>query len=244
MAISSPPRGGGQAAPYRERGVITALVVAIVIGMVLAGVGVALLVRGGSSTSGLRGSGLAATQSRALPGFSGVDLAGSNIVTVVVGGRQSVVVHADSNLIRNVTTRIEAGTLVIGTTGSFTTKAPMRVDVDVPSLAAVTLSGSGEISVSGIHAAQYTVTLSGSGVLSASGTATRLDVTVDGSGMARLGSLIAQDVHAVVSGSGLIRVTATTRLDASVPGSGAIVYGGSPPQVTTSVTGSGAITRG
>jgi len=41
-----------------------------------------------------------------------------------------------------------------------------------------------------------------------------------------------------------LRVTATTRVDASVPGSGAIIYGGSPPQVTTSVTGSGAITRG
>jgi hypothetical protein len=51
-------------------------------------------------------------------------------------------------------------------------------------------------------------------------------------------------VHAVVSGSGLIQVTATTSLDAAVPGSGTIIYSGNPPQVTTSVTGSGAVTRG
>jgi hypothetical protein len=51
-------------------------------------------------------------------------------------------------------------------------------------------------------------------------------------------------VHAVISGSGLIRVTATASLDASVPGEGAIVYSGDPPRVTTSVTGVGSVTRG
>jgi hypothetical protein len=45
-----------------------------------------------------------------------------------------------------------------------------------------------------------------------------------------------------VSGSGSIFVTATKSLDASVSGSGAILYVGSPKQVTKSVTGSGAIT--
>lgn len=51
-------------------------------------------------------------------------------------------------------------------------------------------------------------------------------------------------MRAVVSGSGLIQVTATTSLDAEVPGTGAIVYGGNPVQVTTSVTGIGTVTRG
>jgi hypothetical protein len=64
-------------------------------------------------------------------------------VTVAVGGRQSVVVHADSNLLRDVTTRVVAGTLVVGTTGSFSTRSPMSVEVSVPSLASLTLSGSG-----------------------------------------------------------------------------------------------------
>lgn len=95
----------------------------------------------------MQGSGLAATQSRVLPGFSRLDLAGSGSVTVVTGGRQSVVVRADNNLIRYVTTRVAAGTLVIGTTGSYTTRTPMSVKVSAPSLAAVTLSGSGAISV-------------------------------------------------------------------------------------------------
>jgi hypothetical protein len=39
-------------------------------------------------------------------------------------------------------------------------------------------------------------------------------------------------------------LTGTTSLDAAVPGTGAIVYGGNPSQVTGSVTGIGTVTRG
>jgi len=243
MAISSPPRRGGQAAPQRQRGLITALVLALVAVLVLAAVVVALLARGGLPGSGVQGTGVAATQSRVLPTFSRLDLAGSNNVTVAVGGRQSVVVHADSNLMRYVTTRVVAGTLVIGTTGSFTTRSPMSVEVRVPSLAAVTLSGSGNISVNGIDAPRLTVTLPGSGAIYAGGTVTNLHVTIGGSGLAQLRNLAARDVHAVVAGSGLIRVTATASLNAAVTGSGAVIYSGNP-QVTSSVTGIGAVTRG
>jgi hypothetical protein len=118
------------------------------------------------------------------------------------------------------------------------------VDVSVPSLTAVKLSGSGEISITRIEARQLIVTLSGRGVLAASGTATRLDVTVGGSGLAQLSNLIARDVRAVVTGSGLIRVTATASLNAAVPGTGAIIYSGQPPQLISNVTGTGAVTRG
>jgi len=114
----------------------------------------------------------------------------------------------------------------------------------MPSLEALKLSGSGVISVTGIKAKGLTVILSGGGVLRASGSATRVDVTLGGSGDAQLKGLVARDVHAVVSGSGRILVTATESLDASVPGAGAIVYSGNPAQVTTNITGSGAVVRG
>jgi hypothetical protein len=244
MAISSPPRPSEQAAPRRPRALIIALVLALAAVLALTAVVVALLAGGRSSSSGVQGSGVAATQSRVLARFSSLDLKGSNNVTVVIGGRQSVVVHADSNLIRHVTTRVVAGTLVVGTTGSFTTRTPMSVEVSVPSLAAVKLSGSGNISVNRIDEPRLTVTLSGSGVVYANGTTAQLGVTLGGSGLARLNDLVARDVHAVITGSGLIRVTATARLTASVPGTGSIIYSGNPPQVTSSVTGTGAVTRG
>lgn len=197
-----------------------------------------------SACGGGGGSGIAATQTRHLAAFSSVDLTGSNIVTVHVGGKQSVVVRADSNLLRRVTTQVHAGVLVIGDTGSFNNKAPMRVEVSVPSLKALTLSGSGVIAAANIQAQRLSVTLPGDGVVHASGTLTRLDVSLGGSGDAQLQQLIARDVHADLSGSGRIAVHATNILQASVSGDGAIMYSGNPAHVTRSITGTGAITPG
>jgi hypothetical protein len=232
----------GRGVPHR-RYLLAAVLVSVL--LVLA---VALLVRfdvfGGSSvSSGEEGSGISATETRTVGSFDSVALAGSNNVTIRVGEKQAIVVHADDNLIDRVTTELEAGNLVISSTpGNFATESPMRVDVSVPSLSVLTLSGSGNIVLSGVEAKSLEVTLSGSGVLAGNGTASELVVTVSGSGNALLTRLVASHVRAIVSGSGAIFVTATKSLDASVPGSGAIVYGGNPQEVTKSISGSGAIT--
>lgn len=225
-------------------------VLAAILAFLLGGLTVALLyefdVFGGSSsssTSTIQGSGVAATQARDVAAFSSVELAGSNNVVIHVGEKRSVVVSADENLLDRVTTKVRSGRLVIANTpGSLTTKSPMSVEVGVPTLKALTLTGSGNIVVDGIEAGSLEVTLPGSGTLTGSGTATRLDVTVGGSGTVQFTQLVANDVRAVVSGSGSIFVTATKALDASVSGSGAILYTGNPQDVTRNITGTGVIT--
>jgi hypothetical protein len=222
----------------------TAGIRATVIGAVIsAGIALSPMLLTACGGVGITGSGTAATQARHLDAFSGVDLAASSNVTIHVGGRQSVVVRADDNLLRHVKTRVRAGTLTIWTTGSFTTNSPMSVQISTPSLQALTLSGSGAITAGNIQAQRLSVTLSGSGVVRASGTVTRLDVSLGGSGEAQLGQLAARDVRAILSGSGRIVTRATDALQASVPGSGTIIYSGHPAHVTTRITGSGTVTR-
>ena len=220
-----------------------------VVAFLLGGLTVALLdqldVFGGSSSSNAQGSGVLGTQARDVAPFTGVELAGVNNVVVHVGDPQSVVVSADDNLIDRVTTEVQSGTLVVGNTpGSFSTKSEMSVEITVPTLDALTLAGSGNIVVDGIEARNLKVDLPGSGTLTGKGTATRLDVAVGGSGVVQFLQLVATDVQAAVSGSGSMFITATSSLDASVSGSGAIVYAGDPQDVTKSITGSGAITGG
>jgi hypothetical protein len=222
------------------------LLVAI-LAFLLGGLVVALLyhfdVFGNSDSSGSEGSGVPAAQTREVAAFNSVELAGANNVVIRVGEKRSVVVKADDNLLNRVTTNVNSGRLVIGNAaGSLTSKSPMSVEVNVPSLNALALTGSGNILVSDIKTESLTVTLSGSGNLLGSGTATSLDISVSGTGNARFTQLPANNVHAVVSGSGAIFVTATKSLDASIPGSGTIIYRGNPQQVTKSVTGPGAIT--
>ena len=238
----APDHPRGRQAPPRNQVVVLALVL-ILIGV---GVGVAMLgwlYAGPSGSKTVVGSGVQATQTRNVSGFTGVDLAGGNNVTVRVGGRQSVAVRGDDNLLDRITTNVDNGTLVIGSKGSFTTKSPMSIDVSVPSLETLTLSGSGVIAARGVQARRLTVTLPGNGVIRVSGTVTQLDVALGGSGDVQLGQLVARTANAVVTGAGRILVTATDSLAAAVPGVGAIVYGGDPAHVTTSVTGTGSITR-
>lgn len=191
------------------------------------------------------GSGVAATQARSVPAFTGVDLAGANNVLVQVGSRQSVIVHADDNLLKRVTTRVRSGRLVIGTTpGNLSARSPMFVVVSVPSLDGLRLQGAGNITVTGVNSQSLTVRLPGSGNIDATGSTTELDVTLSGHGTALLGQLIARHAKAALSGDGSITLTATHSLSARVAGSGTVLYGGNPPHVTQRVTGSGTISAG
>lgn len=194
-----------------------------------------------SSSSAVQGSGIAATQTRSLASFTTVDLTGANNVTVHVGGKQAVVVRADDNLIGLITTEVRAGRLAIGTSGSLSAESPMSVDISVPTLRAVAITGSGVVSVDGIRGAHFTVQLPGSGLLRASGGIDRLDARLSGSGDLQLQNLVAHHATALVTGSGRLEVNATKTLDASVTGSGAIFYTGNPRTVTKSVTGAGVI---
>ena len=197
------------------------------------------------ATTAVTGSGGAATQVRSLTPFRRVTLAGDDNVVVRVGARQSVVVHADRNLLGRVTTRVRSGGLVIGTTpGSFSTSTPMFVEVRLPSLDAITLGGNGNIAVTGIDSRRLTVALPGNGNIAAAGTAAALDVTLGGQGTVRLHKLSARDANAVLGGSGTIMLTATHSLAATISGSGTVLYGGAPPHVTQKVTGSGTILAG
>jgi hypothetical protein len=197
---------------------------------------------GTSSSTGLSGSGVPAAQTRTVPAFTAVDLAGSNVVTVDVGGAQTVTVHGDDNLIGYVTTTVRNGTLAVGQRRDFRTTSPMSVTITVPSLDAVTLSGSGVLTVDGAKAGHFTIRAPGSGVLVVNGTTTTLDASLAGTGDVRLDGLAAHDATATVAGTGRLLVNASQSLDATVSGTGAIVYTGNPAKVTKNVTGTGTIT--
>jgi hypothetical protein len=233
------PRGAGG-----RRRLLTALG-----GLLLTAILMALLVDriffDDTSSPAGTGSGVAATQARSLAPFTGLDLAGANNVVVEVGAKQSVVVHADGNLLRRVTTRVRSGRLVIGTTpGNLSAKSPMFVTVSVPSLDAVSLQGAGNIVVTGIHSRALSVVMPGSGNIDVTGTTRKLDVTIDGEGTTMLRGLIARDAKAAIDGDGSISLTATHSLTAKISGSGTVMYGGNPPHVTQRVTGSGTISAG
>lgn len=241
-AVLTPPSQRAPSPPRRSRSLIVLLVVAVIAALVV--VAFASRDSDDSVTGTTRGSGVSATETRDLPAFTELDLAGTNAVTVKVGSPQSVQVTADDNLLDNVTTNVRNGGLVIDEVGSWSAKSPMRVDVTVPSLDRVALTGTGTITVTGVSANGFTAELKGTGTVVAAGSADRLTAVLSDSGTLALSGLVARDVTARLDGTGTIRVTATSSLDATIGGTGAIVYSGNPPTVTKNVAGTGSITAG
>jgi Putative auto-transporter adhesin, head GIN domain len=190
---------------------------------------------------GLRGSGTGASETRDVPAFSGVTLAGAADVTVEVGSEQSVVAHADDNLLPLLTTEVENGMLVISQTEPVDAVTLPRVEITTTTLDTLRLSGAGDLTVEAADHERLDVSLTGAGTLRASGSVERLDLMLTGAGDVELESLVAADVSAMLSGAGNIVVHATRSLDAHVSGVGTIAYAGDPAEVKRAVTGPGAI---
>lgn len=224
------------------------LVWVVLAAVVLIAAVVLLLIRHDTSkpsVAQITGSGVAATQARPLPHFSGVAVALGGNVKIYAADKSVAVVRTDDNLVKRITTRVREGVLIVGSVGHFTTRTPLTVAIGTPQLDAITVSHGGSVRLRNISGRRLTVTLSGlGGSVRAGGAVDRLDVTLRSFGNAQLKALRARDVHAVLSGSGQIVVTATRKLDATLSGSGAIIYYGNPAQVDKTVLGSGSVTPG
>jgi hypothetical protein len=217
-------------------------IVAVVVALVVGGVAVALLIQHDTAQKGpVTGSGSSVTEYRTLPGFTAVEVLGTNAVVIHVGRPQIVAVSADDNLVSLVSTAVHAGRLVIDEPANFTTQTPMNVEITVPSLTAVVAAGDGQVVIDGVRSKTLTVDLSGTGNVSGSGSVKRLTTTLSGTGNIDLSRLSSWDVFATLGGTGRIAVNAVHALHARVPGTGAIHYVGNPAVVDEHVTGTGVV---
>ncbi|MGA2174812.1 MAG: head GIN domain-containing protein [Verrucomicrobiota bacterium] len=200
-----------------------------------------LVTVGDCNPNAIHGSGISKTESRAVGSFSKIDLTGSPDVEVAVGPATSVAVTADDNILPVIETTVEGDTLKIGSKQSYNTSHGVNVKITVPELNGVSVSGSGDIHVTGLKAGDMEATVTGSGDVTLKGAADHLRAQITGSGDLQAGDLAAKDVRVNVTGSGDATVRATEQLEATVTGSGDVHYYGNPPQVRKNVTGSGDI---
>jgi hypothetical protein len=224
---------------------------------------IALLAVTGAACSviiGERGSGDVITETREVSGFDGVDLAGEGRVEIEFGDTESLVIEAEDNLMPLLTSDIEGGTLVLGTTENIDPTEDVVYAVTVIGLDHIRLSGSGDILAPDAEGSSITVELtgsgsvfltdldldvvegeiSGSGDIELSGVAARLDASIPGSGTLNAEALSVDQANVSISGSGDAVVNVSDRLVADIGGSGSIEYLGNPT-VESNVSGSGSI---
>ena len=191
---------------------------------------------------GVRGSGNVITESRDVSGFNEIALFGSGTVRVGVDGTESLIIEAEDNIMPRLTSEVHDGRLELSVESSISPTTDIIYTVSALALEGVAISGSGEVTATGIAVDSFDVEISGSGRVEPTGTADTLVVGISGSGR-YLGEDLEASVGTVrVSGSGEAVVNVTDDLDVDVSGSGGVQYIGDP-RVAESISGSGDITR-
>ena len=189
------------------------------------------------------GDGVATRDTRQVAALTGLDVGGSMIVEVRVGGAPSLVVEGDSNLVHLVQTETRGSTLHIGTEGRLRSSTPLKVTYTVPRLTELNAGGSGHVTVRDLKGDPLDVRQGGSGVTRLVGEVAELDARVSGSGKIDAGELRAGSARLAVSGSGRLNV-GQVRGDyarATVSGSGLVQASGAVQRLNVSVSGSGSV---
>jgi hypothetical protein len=191
----------------------------------------------------IQGSGTVRTQTRTVGAFDAIRASDAIDLDLRIGPQLAVTVEADDNLLDTVRTQVRGGTLVVDSTGHWSSTRNPVVHVTVPVLGRLETSGSGDANLQGLAADALEITLNGSGKVAASGTVRQLDAAIEGSGDADLKNLVATRASVRVEGSGDATVSARELLDATIDGSGNIRYVGPLRSIAMHVNGSGEILR-
>ncbi len=193
-----------------------------------------------SGISEVAGSGISATEQREVGAFKSVSSSGSMDLSITIGTEQSVRVTADDNLLPLIETKLVGSQLRIRPVEPISARTDLRVDIVIPVLEGVALSGSGSATLAGLTEPSLDLSIAGSGDVSASGTADNLSASIAGSGSLRLFNLATKAAEIKIAGSGDAEINAAESLSAAIAGSGSVRYAGAP-QLQQKVSGSGTI---
>jgi len=213
------------------------------------------------------GSAEAATQTYGVSDFSRMRIAGPFDVHVRVGGSPSARASGPKDALDRLSVEQNGDTLVVKTlpggwggwpTGS---RGPVVVEVSVPDLRGVSITGSGDVTVDRMRGDAVDLALSGSGSLdvgaidvgtvsavmtgsgdmSLAGKARTVTATLTGSGDLKADRLVADDAQTKLVGSGDLALGARHLVKVVLAGSGDVTISG-PAACSVTRSGSGDVT--
>jgi hypothetical protein len=210
------------------------------------------------------GDGPLVTQNRTHTAFSGVDLRMNATVVYKQAPDYKIEVRAQDNIQGILITEVENGKLVVRVKNDVRLRRhePITITVQSPELNRLRVSGSGNITATGLlNADDLEVDISGSGDIELADLVARyLDVDISGSGDFKVVSgmapeellrisgsgdidvanVLAKSVISTTSGSGTTRVNVSEQLRVTISGSGNVHYKGQP-SLSVFTSGSGKV---
>jgi hypothetical protein len=221
----------------------------------------------GNFGGGTPGSGKVVTVNREVQDFLAISIAYPAEVLIQQGKTESVKIEAEDNLIPQLSTEMEMGTLIIRNKEIDWNKRvnptkPVRITIVVKDLheldfssagsvqieklatdeLSMSISGTGKLSIEQLNTRKLDCRLSGAGSINVTGVADELKLVISGVGSFEGPELFSKTADARISGAGSATVHPKDELSASISGTGSISYFGSP-SVSQHVSGLGSINK-
>lgn len=176
-----------------------------------------------TSTNCLVGAGAITTLDLTASSFTGLGFSFESAVTITKGATQKITLRGEPNIISEITGSVVNNLLTIGFKKDICyTGSNLSIEVIVPTLERVVLSGSGDVTMKGFPSIdKLLIELSGPGSFNG------FDTTC-------------KQCTVVLSGTGSVNITASDTLDVTISGSGNVSYKGKPT-VTQNITGVGVV---
>ena len=195
------------------------------------------------SFNSVAGSGVAATESRDVSEFNGIDVGGVFQVEVTAGKEYGVVVEADDNLLQYVKTEVSGGVLKISSTERLKSTTPMRIRVSAPEIESIDASGACKISVADVKSSELRVDTSGASKVNLAGETSSVTIEVSGASNIDAANLKAENATVKASGASKVEVFVTGKLTSGASGASKISYSGNPTSVTKDTSGAGKVSQ-
>jgi len=190
-----------------------------------------------------RGEGPMVDESRPIGPVTRIEASAGVQVKVTIAAAGPIVVHAQANIQDKLATDVRNGILRIEATEDFVVSDPVVVDVPVPSLDGVSLSGGASIEIHDLTADTLDVELSGGARATITGSVSTLTLSATGGAVASLAGLSVEAVSVELNGGATADLLATGSVNGSATGGSQLhVSGGAAIDVATS--GGAGVTEG
>ena len=197
----------------------------------------------GSSDQCVGGTGPIVSQTLDLSSVTGFDFQAAGQVTAVPGATQQVMVRAQQNVIDRLNRDVINGIWEIGFTQCVQNVSELRVELTLPALESVELSGAGTVNAQ-TESPTLDTFLSGAGTITLSGETTtqRVELSPMGSGVIEAFDLVTAETTVLLArdAAGTINVLANELLTVDLEGAGTVFYKGDP-QLDVRISGQGTV---
>jgi hypothetical protein len=191
------------------------------------------------------GSGTLVSETRAVGSFTGIQITSFANVYMTQDTIESLRIESNDNIIGLVVTSVYNNTLVVSLRDGSYSNVTVNVYASMKNIKL--LESIGAASFSSTHPIQtdsITCKITGTGSISLTGKTNYESIVITGSGDVRTSNLISSFCSVSISGAGNVEVNVTQRLDATIAGTGTIIYKGNPSVIQKVITGVGVVRSG